>query len=302
MKPLWGIDLGGTKVEGIVVDADAQYHTLARLRVPTEQEHGYQHILGQMHKLIGMLAAETGLTPSRIGIGTPGALDPDSHTLKNSNTVCLIGQPLKKDLETLTGLQVLMANDANCFALAEARAGAAAEKAPGAEMIFGVIMGTGVGGGVVANGKVINGRHSIGGEWGHNFLDESGGPCYCGRIGCVETILSGPSSERWYLKLTGNKLKLKEIYQRYLDKSDPAATETIERLIHFFGKALGPIINILDPEAIVLGGGVSNLDVLYNEGAREVEKYVFNPRMETLILRPKMGDSAGVFGAAMLTE
>ena len=171
-----------------------------------------------------------------------------------------------------------------------------------AESIFGVIMGTGVGGGVVIHGNIIHGQHGIAGEWGHNFLDESGGACYCGKIGCVETILSGTALEKFYKQQSGSFRKLKEIVERHKEGIDPAATLTIERLLHFFGKGLASIVNVIDPQAIVLGGGVSNVDLLYTEGRKEIEKYVFNPHMSTKLLRPKLGDSAGVFGAAMLTE
>jgi predicted NBD/HSP70 family sugar kinase len=152
----------------------------------------------------------------------------------------------------------------------------------------------------VTDGRVINGRHGIGGEWGHNFLDESGGPCYCGLSGCVEKIISGPSLEAFYEKISGKNLSLREIMQLYESGSDPHATATAKRLIHFFGKAVAVLINILDPDAIVIGGGVGNIDLLYTEGRKEVEKYIFNSVLETRFLKPSLGDSAGVFGAAML--
>ncbi|MEM6343848.1 MAG: ROK family protein [Bacteroidota bacterium] len=300
MASYWGIDLGGTKIEGVVLkEANAQA-VKCRIRVPTEKEHGYEHIINQIAKLIDLMAEETGEGPQKIGIGTPGAIDPTDQVMKNSNTTVLNGMPLHRDLETKLGIPVVMANDANCFALAEAMMGAVPAALPNAKVVFGVIMGTGVGGGVVVNNQIINGRHGIGGEWGHNFLDESGGECYCGRVGCVETILSGPSLERYYSSISGNKRKLKEIVERHHAGSDKHADATMDRLVHFFGKGMGPIINILDPDAIVLGGGVSNVDVLYDRAVAEVAKYVFNPRMETVFLRPKLGDSAGVFGAAML--
>lgn len=302
MTPLWGIDLGGTKIEGVVADADKGYQPLARLRIATEKEQGYAHIVSRIALLVDMLKKETGLAPSKIGIGTPGAIDPQAQVMKNSNTTQLLGQPLHTDLQKQLGVPVIMANDANCFALAEAIMGAVPEQVPNAKVVFGVIMGTGVGGGIVVNGQVLNGRHAIAGEWGHNFLDASGGESYSGLHGNVETILAGPSLERWYAQLSGESRKLHEIVQRHHDGSDPHATETIERLIHFFGKALGVIVNVLDPDAIVLGGGVSNVDLLYTEGVKSVEKYVFNPTLTTPILRPKLGDSAGVFGAAMLVR
>lgn len=302
MNPIWGIDLGGTKIEGIIVDAASKYTPITRLRVPTEQVHGYAHILSQIAHLVDLMKAESGLRPLSIGIGTPGAIDPQSRYLKNSNTRPLLGKPLKKDLEALLGLPLTMANDANCFALAEARLGIVAEKYPDAKVVFGVILGTGVGGGIVVNGQVLNGLQGIGGEWGHNFLDESGGLCYCGRVGCVETILSGPFLQKHYTSLSGEERKLQDIIGRAHAGTDEHATATLDRLIHFFGKGLGGIINILDPDAIVIGGGVGNIPDLYTKGAEEVEKYVFNQKMHTPILKPKLGDSAGVFGAAMLVE
>jgi len=149
-------------------------------------------------------------------------------------------------------------------------------------------------------GKVLNGRQGIAGEWGHNFLDESGGPCYCGRTGCVETIFSGPALERFYEKNAGQRLKLRDIVARAEAGTDPVAEQTIQRLIHFFGKAMAVVINIVDPDAVVIGGGVGNIDRIYTEGVAEVLKYLFNPRIDTVFLKPKLGDSAGVFGAALL--
>ncbi|WNJ19779.1 ROK family protein [Pontibacter sp. G13] len=296
----WGIDLGGTKIEGVVISPDSPTQPLARLRVPTEQQQGYRHILDQIEKLVQLLIEEVGSTPDRIGIGTPGALDPDSQTLKNSNTLCLIGKPLKADLEAQLGVPCILANDANCFALAEAKLGVVPAQVPHADVVFGVIMGTGVGGGVVVGDRVLHGRHGIAGEWGHNFLDESGGPCYCGRVGCVETILSGPSLERFYRTRSGQNRRLPEIIQRARAGNDPIAILTLDRLVTMFGKALGPIINILDPDAIVIGGGVGNISELYDLGRDHLARHVFNPHMATKILKPQLGDSAGVFGAAML--
>jgi predicted NBD/HSP70 family sugar kinase len=201
----------------------------------------------------------------------------------------------------MLGVGIHMANDANCFVLAEARLGAAAAAAPGAESVFGIIMGTGVGGGLVVHGQVLHGRQGIAGEWGHNYLDASGGPCYCGRTGCVETILAGPALERYYLTQSGTSRSLPEIYARHQTGTDPAATDTIRRLLHFFGRGVASVINILDPEVVIVGGGVGNIDLLYTAGVQEVARHVFNPVLHTRILRPSLGDSAGVFGAAMLT-
>ena len=297
-EPLFGIDLGGTKIEGIVIASKTDPSVLARLRLPTESQKGYQHIIEQIAKIVKMLEEQTGITAPKIGIGVPGTNDPVQGLHKNANTTCLNGQPFKSDLAKRLGIEVNMANDANCFAVAEANLGAVPDILPNAEVVFGVIMGTGVGGGVVVNGRVLNGRQGIAGEWGHNFLDASGGKCYCGLTGCVETVFSGPSLERFYFTQTGVKKRLPEIMARI--ETDAAAMATKERLIHSFGKAISQIINVLDPDAIVIGGGVGNLDVLYTEGVAEAMKYVFNPRLDTVFLKPKLGDSAGVFGAALL--
>ena len=296
----WGIDLGGTKIEGVVLEGVNNPKPLKRLRVPTERDKGYQHILGQISKLVEVLIAETGVKPTKIGVGMPGVLDPILQTVKNSNTTVMNGMPFKKDLEQLLKLPIVVANDANCFAVAEANMGAVKERLPDAKNVFGVIMGSGVGGGIVINGKPLTGRQGIGGEWGHNFLHESGGVCYCGKTGCVETVLSGKSLERFYKELSGEKLLLKNIVEKHLEGTDEAATKTVNRLVEFFGKGISNVINILDPDAIVLGGGVGNIDLLYTEGVEEVKKHVFNNRFDTVFLKPKLGDSAGVFGAALL--
>lgn len=295
---LFGFDLGGTKIEGVVINSKEDPSVLARQRLPTEKEKGYEHIIAQIAKLLKMLEKETGIKAEYIGIGTPGSYDGATGIHKNANTTCLNGMPFKADLATKIGIEVRMANDANCFAIAEANIGAVKDVLPNAEVVFGVIMGTGVGGGVVVNHKVLNGRHGIGGEWGHNFLDPSGGKCYCGLRGCVETVISGPALEKYYKSLTDKDMKLKDIFDNL--ETDEAAKMTKARLIRHFGKAIATIINVLDPDAIVLGGGVGNLECLYTEGVAEATKHVFNPHLNTLFLKPKLGDSAGVFGAALL--
>jgi fructokinase len=298
---LWGIDLGGTKAEGVVLGPGGLNEILFRDRVPTGAEHGYQHILGQIEKLVRMMEGKMGYRPSKLGIGTPGTLDPKLGTMKGCNSECMNFQPMKSDLEKLLGLEIFIANDANCFALAEARMGVVKEKYPDAKVVFGVIMGTGVGGGWVVDGRVINGLHGIGGEWGHNYLDESGGPCYCGKSGCVEKVLAGPSLERYYHSITGQKTRLKEIYELY-KTGDENATKTIQRMSHFFGKAISVIINIIDPDVIVIGGGVGNIDEIYSDGIESTRKHIFNNGVvNTPIVKPLLGDSAGVFGAAYLT-
>jgi len=300
-KNLWGIDLGGTKAEGIVIGPGGLKNILFRDRVPTGAENGYQHILNQIRKLVDMMEAKMGYRPEQLGICTPGTLDPKTGTMKGCNSECMNNQPMKDDLEKLLGLKIAIANDADCFALAEAQMGVVKDRFPNAKVVFGVIMGTGVGGGLVVNGGVIYGLQGIGGEWGHNFLDESGGPCYCGKSGCVEKVISGPDLERFYFEQSGTKRNLKEIYERYKAGNDEVALKTMKRLFHFFGLALSVIINILDPDVIVIGGGVGNIDELYTEGVESVRKYTFNNGvLDTPIVKPVLGDSAGVFGAAFL--
>ena len=301
MGSLWGIDLGGTKVEGVILSSRQEPEVLLRLRVPTEQEHGYHHVIGQIEKLIRIMEDESGINaPSYIGIGTPGVIDPSSQKLKNSNTVCLNGQYLKRDLEDKMGLEFIVANDANCFAIAETLFGVVKDEAPEARVVIGTIMGTGVGGGIVVDGRALTGKHGIGGEWGHIFLDESGGPCYCGKQGCVETILSGTGLQKFYFQRSGQKMHLKEIVERAHQKIDPIAEETMQRLIKFFGKGISYLTNIVDPDVIVLGGGLGNIEELYTLGVQEVKKHIFNHSLETKFLKPKLGDSAGVIGAAFL--
>jgi predicted NBD/HSP70 family sugar kinase len=222
--------------------------------------------------------------------------------MKNCNTVCLNGKPMGTDLERELNLPVKLANDANCFALAEVLMGSG-KNYPNAEVIFGVIMGTGVGGGLIVNKKIIEGRHGLGGEWGHNILEENGEPCYCGKRGCVEKVISGPGLENYYKKISGSVLSLKNILQNYLQGTDVYANKTIERLLENYGKAISVIVNIIDPDLIIIGGGVGNIDLLYSEGYERIKKYVFNNgKLTTPICKPKLGDSAGVFGAALLCK
>jgi fructokinase len=299
-QPLWGIDLGGTKIEGVILASIDDPTPLSRIRMDTEAFKGYDHIIDQVQKLIVALEEDSGLMPTRIGFGTPGILDPRLLLMKNCNTTVLNGKPLEKDLEEKLKIPVVLANDANCFALAETRWGAVKKTNAKTEMVFGIIMGTGVGGGIIFDGKIWNGCHGIAGEWGHNFLDDSGGLCYCGKTGCVETIISGPALEKYYTGITGITLDLKEIVKRYRQGIDEVATQTMNRLFHFFGKAVSVITNILDPGIIVIGGGVGNIRELYTEGLASLKNHIFNTHADLLLMKPALGDSAGVFGAAAL--
>ena len=298
MLSCWGIDLGGTKIEGAILDPSEPTKALYRLRLPTEATKGYDHILRQIERMIEQLEQVSGLPrPARIGMGTPGVTVPRTGLLKNSNTLCLNGNALSQDVSSRLGCEALLANDANCCALAEAILGAGR----GYETLFGIILGTGVGGGVVVKGQVLSGPHGITGEWGHNPLRGENTPCYCGYSGCIETVCSGPSLEKFYATHSGIIRSLPEIVSR-ASEGDAAALSTLERLRSKFSEAVGAVINILDPDAIVIGGGVGNLDLLYTQETRQtILQYLFNDRFETPLLRPELGDSAGVFGAAMLT-
>lgn len=299
-KILWGVDLGGTKIECAVIEWGAGELTiLARERIDTERDLGYEHILSQIKRLIEVTSKKIGHQPMAIGFATPGVLVPDTQLIKNSNTLCLNDQPLRADLERIFNVPIQIANDANCFALAEAILGAGKIVKP--ELCFGVIMGTGVGGGLVVNDKVINGLHGIGGEWGHNILEENGYSCYCGKSGCVEQVLSGTALERYYQEISGERRRMKEIVLDFRRGGNEFANQTMARLFDYFGRAISTIINVLDPDLIVLGGGVGNIDELYDIGYDHIKKYIFNSgKVKTPIVKPILGDSAGVFGAALL--
>lgn len=298
---LWGVDLGGTKIECAVLDRQNPTRVILRKRIDTEASKGYTHILQQVKRLVEEVATELNESPVQVGFATPGVLDPRTQTMKNCNTVCMNGQAMASDLAAILGCEVSLANDANCFALAETHLGAVLDVHPGAEIVFGVIMGTGVGGGLVAHGKVVKGVHGIGGEWGHNILEEGGDPCYCGKSGCVEHVISGPALELFYERQSGQKMRMPQIIQAYFAGNDPVALATVDRMLENFGRAISTLINVLDPDVIVIGGGVGNIDLLYTEGYNRIKKYIFNSgEVNTPIVKPKLGDSAGVFGAAML--
>ena len=334
-----GVDLGGTKIEAVVIEpGGAGFRELARARVPTAREKGYDHILASTAALVRDVAKQAGVGDGAlptIGVGMPGSTT-RAGLVKNSNTTCLNGRPFRQDLARAIGRSVAFANDANCFALAEATWGAAR----GARMTFGVILGTGVGGGVVfrdgaaaavdgthahatahthatahaqahahahdsagthvrARARAWDGAMGIAGDWGHVVLDPVGGrPCYCGRRGCIETYLCGPAIEAAYAERAGTKKPLAEIAASL----DPVARALLAERFDVFGRALATLIDVLDPDVIVLGGGVSNVAALYDEGIRAVERWVFSDELTTRIVKNELGDSAGVLGAALLPE
>lgn len=283
-----GIDLGGTKTEAILLDDSL--NVLERKRVPTPQDN-YSEIVDTISNLV--LDVSSNVSDFSLGICTPGAISKKTGLIKNSNTQCLIGKPLKEDLEKKLQKNIAMENDANCFVMAESKMGAAKNF----DLVFGVIMGTGVGGGIAISGKLHSGRTNIAGEWGHHTLHHNGNPCYCGKTGCVETYISGPALEQKWELLSGESKSMPEILSN-LD-NDTGKTWKSEFLENF-GYGLANVIDILDPDAIVLGGGLSNIDFLYTEGKNSVYEKVFSDLVDTPILKNELGDSAGVYGAALL--
>lgn len=295
-----GIDLGGTKIEGVVLGTDGAER--ARLRVPTPQE-GYVATVDAVAHVVRDLEARVGAR-CRIGIGHPGALSPATGLIKNANSTHLNGHPLDADLKRALGHdEVRLSNDANCLAVSEASDGAAA----GCKIVFGAILGTGVGGGIVIDGKPLTGAQAIAGEWGHNALplprdDERPGPrCYCGAIGCIETWLSGPALQRQFTARTGRALRATEIAEAAL-AGDVDATAEMELYCDRLARSLAVVINIIDPDAIVLGGGLSRIAQLYTRVPERWRDYVFSERdsIATRLMPPKYGDSSGVRGAAWL--
>jgi len=284
-----GIDLGGTKIEGILLDDSLD--VIQRKRIATPQEN-YDEIINQISSLAIDLSKNIG--DFTLGICTPGANSKQTGLLKNSNTQCLIGKPLREDLEQSLNQKISIDNDANCFTMAEATLGAARDY----NVVFGVIMGTGIGGGIVINKNLHRGRTYIAGEWGHHTLRVDGNKCYCGRLGCVETYISGPALEKRWTKLTGKTESLSSIIENIDDTQNGIQWKT--EFLENFAIGLANVIDILDPDAIVLGGGVSNIPFLYDEGRDKVYEKVFSDLVETPIIKNQLGDSAGVFGASLL--
>jgi fructokinase len=292
-----GIDLGGTKIEAIVLDDAGS--VCFRERVPTPQGD-YAGTLAAIGGLVARAERAAGAACT-VGIGTPGAISPASGLMKNSNSTVLNGKPLKQDLEQLLGREIRMANDANCFALSEAVDGTAA----GAEVVFGVIVGTGCGAGVVVRGHALVGPNAIAGEWGHNPLpwpndDERPGPaCYCGKHGCIETWLSGTGLANVFAAESGDRLQAPEIVAR-AEAGDALCEACLQRYEDRMARSLAHVINILDPDVIVLGGGMSNVRRLYDNVPKLWGRYVFSDRVATRLVAPLHGDSSGVRGAAWL--
>ena len=288
----FGIDLGGTKTEGTILDADGR--ELFRERVATDRS-SYGAVLAGVESVYRRMCDHAHEAPYTLGIGTPGAISTRTGLLKNSNTTCLNGMPLAQDLRTRFGRELTIMNDANCFALAETLYGAGRSH----RVVFGVIMGTGCGGGLVVDGRVHRGLQSIAGEWGHMSIDPAGPPCYCGARGCVETYISGSGLERRYVELAGERLGVEAIVAR-ARTGEARGTAVMDEFFARFGRAMANLVAVLDPDVVVLGGGLSNIDELYTRGVAEVARRVFSDSFETPIVRNALGDSAGVIGAALV--
>jgi fructokinase len=292
-----GVDLGGSKIEIAVLDAAGR--ELLRRREPTPVGD-YEGTLRLVASLVAEVEARLASRVS-VGVCTPGAISPATGLLKNSNSVCLNDRALHADLEHGLQREVRIANDADCFALSEATDGAAR----GSASVFGVIVGTGTGGGVVIGGRLLAGPNAIAGEWGHNPLpwprddERPGPPCYCGKRGCIETWLSGPGLARDYRQAGGKDLDAVGIAADAA-RGEPEAEDCLSRYVDRMARALASVINVLDPEAIVLGGGVGNIERLYRDVPQRWQRYVFSDRVDTQLLKPLHGDSSGVRGAACL--
>lgn len=283
-----GVDVGGTKIEGIVLDKEN--NEVLRKRVATPKEN-YDKIILEISKLVKEL--HNVYDDATVGVCTPGTISNRTGVIKNSNTTCLIGKQIKQDIESGIGKKILLENDANCFAVAEAKFGAAKNYS----VVFGVIMGTGVGGGIVIDGNLHKGRTNIAGEWGHHKLHHGGNSCYCGMKGCVETYISGPALEKRWYELSGRKERLEDISQA---ANGDLWNKWKEEFLENFAIGIANVIDILDPDVVVLGGGVSNVSFLYDEGKERVYKKVFSDHVDTPIIQNRLGDSAGVIGAALL--
>ena len=292
-----GIDLGGTKIEGLALADNGREIDRRRITAP---RGSYDATVRAVTGLVIAMESAIGARGS-IGVGIPGAISPATGLIKNANSTWLNGRPLAEDLSASIGRPIRLANDANCFALSEATDGAAA----GVSVVFGVIIGTGTGGGLVVNGRLVTGANAIAGEWGHNPLpapdddERPGPPCYCGRSGCIETFLSGPALARDYIALGGEDLAAREIAER-ANRGESRAVQAIGRYERRFARAVASVINVVDPDVIVLGGGLSNIVRLYDRVPQLWSGHVFSDRVATRLVRARHGDSSGVRGAAWL--
>ena len=289
-----GIDLGGTKIESVLLSWDRK--EVHRERVPTPAGNHYDLIRKAVHEQIRTMAEKIpGYSDFSIGIGIPGAVNKETGLVHNANTTCLIGKPFQSDLETLCGKTIAMENDANCFTLTEALEGAG----KGYGMVFGIIMGTGCGGGICMNGNIWSGANGVAGEWGHFSMDPGGRSCYCGNRGCIETKISGSGIEAAFFERFGRQLKTRDIVEGFRQNDEPCKA-IFNQFLDYFGRALGGLVSTLDPDVVVIGGGLSNIDEIYTTGVEQVRKYAFHKNIKTPILKNRLGDSSGVIGAALL--
>jgi len=298
MKPLApfriGIDLGGSKTEALLLGPDGA--VVMRERRETPLSRGYEAIVASVAEVVRDALSQVGEgAPATVGIGIPGSVDSVTGLVRNANSTCLIGRPFQADLEEELGRPLGMANDADCFTLAECRLGAGR----GYGLVFGVIMGTGCGGGICINDVVREGPQRIAGEWGHLSVDPAGAACYCGNRGCVETKISGSGVEAAFVGRYGERLSMERIVARARE-GEPRCRAAFDQFLDDFGRCLGGLISILDPDAVVLGGGLSNIEELYTRGLERVRNYAFHDHLSTPILKNSLGDSAGVFGAAWI--
>ena len=297
MRVRIGVDLGGTKIEAVALGPDGQ--ELVRRRIPTPR-NDYDGTLAAMAGLVESIEEDVG-SPGVVGVGMPGSVSRVNGLVKNANSVWLNGRPLAQDLAQVLPRPLRFANDANCFALSEAIDGAAA----GHRVVFGVILGTGVGGGLALDGRAWDGLNGVSGEWGHNPLpwprddERPGPPCYCGKTGCLETFLSGPGLSRDHARVTGERASAAEIAERAFE-GNAEAEETLARYEDRLARGLASVVNVVDPEAIVLGGGLSQIGRLYERLPDLLPRYVFSDTVATPVLSPRHGDSSGVRGAARL--
>lgn len=293
----FGVDLGGTKIEIIGIESGGREVLRERVATPVS---GYHDVIAAIAGLVRMAEERLGRNGS-VGVAIPGALGVRTGLVKNANSTALIGHPIDRDLAAILGRPVRVANDANCFALSEATDGAAAD----ADVVFGIIAGTGVGGGVCVGKRLIEGAHRVAGEWGHNPLpapradERDGAPCYCGRSGCIENWISGPAFAKDFTRRTGRSLAAAEIAHA-AEAGDETARAVMEDFFDRFARSVALLVNILDPDAIVLGGGLSNIPALVRELPPRVERYAFMPEGTTRIVKNRHGDSSGVRGAAWL--
>ena len=291
-----GIDLGGTKTEVIILDD--KHEMLHRKRISTPGNIRYETILQSIQGLydhaVGLIPENSQIT---LGICIPGSINTRTQRVQNANNTCLMDKPFQKDLEQLLNRKIGIDNDANCFTLAESRMGAA----KGYNLVFGIIMGTGCGGGIYFNGNIHRGSNGIGGEWGHSSVDPIGEMCNCGNRGCVETKISGSGVEKNFYRKFNRRLSMRKIVSG-ARSGDPKCREVFETFLNEFGRCVGGLISMLDPDAVVLGGGLSNIDELYTTGRDYVKQYAFHEDIKTPILKHQLGDSAGVYGAAWIGE